>query len=278
MYADLHIHTTASDGTFTPAEIVRLARDIGLTIIALTDHDTVSGLQEGISAGQNMGVEVLPGVEINTDYKGKEVHVLGYLFDRQHPEFLNTLQQLRESRITRMRKMIDRLREIGLEIDPARVAEIAGSGSLGRPHLARAMEEKGYVTSVRDAFDRYLGVGGPGYVPRYKITPQEAVRLILTAKGIPVLAHPGLIGDDSLIDELLPAGLMGLEVYHSDHDDEATERYYQMAKERGLLITGGSDFHGQATKAANLLGKVKIPVQLVEKLKETQCTRFEARG
>lgn len=247
---DLHTHTRASDGMNTPAENVRLAKEKGLTGLAITDHDTVAGLQEAMEEGEKQGVIVIPGVEISTRAGGKDIHVLGYFLNFNNSVLLERLEGLRATRDARNELIIRKLQDLGIEITLDEV--VAGldrtlreDESLGRPHIADALVRKGYAADLRDAFDRYLGEGKPGYASLPRIAPEEAMDWIRDAGGVPVLAHPGLYGDDDLVSAILERGRpAGLEVYHSDHGPEDVERYLLLAERYGLIPTGGSDYHG----------------------------------
>jgi 3',5'-nucleoside bisphosphate phosphatase len=271
--ADLHAHTTASDGTFTPRELVELAHRNGLAAIAVTDHDTTDGVAEATAIGRELGVEVVPGIEISTEFEGKEVHVLGYYYDPNHEGLQDLIKRMREDRVTRMDRMIEKLKHAGLDITREEVLAEAQGGSIGRPHIARILMRKGYVSDIPDAFDKYLGTGKPGYVERLKILPEEAVKLILAAGGSPVVAHPGLVGKDYLFDTLVPHGLVGLEAYHPDHDPAKREHYAALAKHHGLIATGGSDFHGGGAEHRGDLGSVHVSVDVVRQLQEKASFR-----
>jgi len=265
---DLHIHTTASDGRFTPAEIVRKAQENGLAYIAITDHDSVDGvIQAREAAGRFPGITVISGVEINTDIPSGELHILGYLVDCDNQELTVTLERLRNSRVERAKKIVAKLQGLGVNIGYQRVQELAGEGSIGRPHIAQAMLEKGYIATFKEAFIKYLGHGGPAYVGRDKITPAEATQLILRAQGIPVLAHPFTIENpEPLISELKSEGLMGLEVYYGSHSTEQVQESLRMAQKYDLVPTGGTDFHGLDTLMELPLGGVEVPLESVERL------------
>ncbi|NPV26014.1 MAG: PHP domain-containing protein [Firmicutes bacterium] len=266
MCVDLHIHTTASDGLLSPQQVVGQAVDLGLRAIAITDHDIIDGCSPAITvAGEKL--EVIPGIEINTEWKNKEVHVLGYFIDLEDQQFLQTLKELRQARLNRIGKIVRKLRQLGLNIELSRVLELAGAGTIGRPHIAIAMIEQGYVETIQEAFTNYIGYGAPAYVPRYKLSPSEAVEIIRRAKGIPVLAHPGLIGSDELIPDLVKIGLQGLEVFYPEHDPEQTEHYLRLARYYNLAVTGGSDFHGNSSDYRGELGGLKIDYSVVEKLR-----------
>lgn len=268
--ADLHTHSTASDGADTPAQIVEKAAAMGLKAVGITDHDAVDGLAEALQRGKELGIEVVPGVEINTDYKGQEVHILGYYIDFQHPSLLATLEDMRRFRRQRIETMVGKLRALGLDIHIDEVKEVAGEAAMGRPHLARVMMEKGYVSSVTEAFERYIGLGRPAYVPRTHLTPFAAVEIVGKAGGIPVLAHPGLVGRDEIIPRLISVGLMGLEVWHSDHTAEDASRYLALAEKLDLLVTGGSDYHGGEVKPDIPLGGWGVSYSRVLALKEAK--------
>ncbi|WP_159887083.1 PHP domain-containing protein [Paenibacillus puerhi] len=249
-YADLHTHTIASDGTGTPSDNVRLAAAAGLEAIAITDHDTVGGLKEALEAGERYGITVVPGIEISTIHEGLDIHVLGYWVDWQDSLFLERLEQLRSVRDRRNEMIVDRLRSLGMDITMADVVASASllkrdGDTIGRPHIADALVRKGYVGSMAEAFDRFLGRGAAAYANPPRISPFEAIRWIREAGGSPVLAHPGLYGCDELIPLLAAQGLAGLEAYHSDHTPEQEAAYAAMAAEHGFLITAGSDYHGE---------------------------------
>jgi len=260
---DLHIHSTASDGQFSPADIVRKSAGAGLTVIALTDHDAVDGIVPALEAAKTFPwLNVIPGVEISTYVAKGEVHVLGYFIDYTHPELLDTLARMRNSRQERAQKMIAKLRNMGLPVEWERVQEIAGNGSIGRPHIAQAMLEKGYITSVKEAFTNYIGWGGPAYVERDKMTPVEAVQLILQANGLPVLAHPFTIDDpEAMVIELKASGLAGIEAYYDGYTAEEINRLIKLAEKHGLIVTGGSDYHGIDASTETMIGGVDVPIE-----------------
>ncbi len=247
---DLHTHTRASDGMNTPAENVRLAKEKGLAGLSISDHDTVAGLKEALEEGEKQGISVIPGVEISTRVGGKDIHVLGYFMDLNHALLLERLAGLRATREARNEMIIHNLQGLGIDITLEEVISgldraLREDESLGRPHIADALVRKGYAADLRDAFDRYLGEGKPGYASIPRIAPEEAMDWIREAGGAPVLAHPGLYGDDDLVSAILERGRpVGIEVYHSDHGPEDVERYLSLAGRYGLIPTGGSDYHG----------------------------------
>lgn len=265
--ADLHIHTSYSDSTLTPQEVVEEANACGLSCIAITDHDTIQGLQPTIAAAQKYGLEVLPGVELSAEINGREVHILGYLFNPNDQAFVNQLQHMQNFRIERMQTMLDKLKEFGINnIRLEEVCALADSNSVGRPHLAAVLKEKGWVANLKEAFNKYLAEGAPAYVPKYEQTPQEAIHLIRRAGGVAVLAHPMLTQIDELIPRLVKEGLGGLEVYYPNASETAVRFYEGLARKHHLVMTGGSDAHGTA-KSYTFIGKLKIPYKLVEELK-----------
>ncbi len=265
---DLHSHTTASDGALTPRELVREAVKRGLRVVAITDHDSTSGLAEAFAeAALHPSLTVVPGLEINCDVDGGEVHVLGYYVDHEAEWFQAFLAGQRAERRERVHRIAARLAELGLPIDPEEILALVREGSAGRPHVAQAMVNRGYVKSVREAFDRYLRAGGPASVPRRRLTPAEAVGVIRRAGGVPVFAHPGLAGKDDMIPELVGAGLMGIEVYYAEHSAAQTAAYLARCREHGLVATGGSDFHGSHTGRVNPLGSPPVSMAVWAELK-----------
>lgn len=265
---DLHIHSNASDGRFSPEEIVRKSVDLGLSVISITDHDTVDGIIPALEAAQDFPeLKVIPGVEISTDVSTGEVHVLGYFIDYKHDELLDKLMKMRNSRLDRARKMVEKLRNLGVVIEWERVKEIAGDSSIGRPHIAQVMFEKGYINSLKEAFSRYIGWGGPAYVSREKLTPGEAVELILKANGLPVLAHPLTINEpEKMIVELMAYGLIGIEAYYHDSTVEDITRMVKIAEKYNLIPTGGTDYHGIDDSIETMLGGIDVPIESVERL------------
>jgi predicted metal-dependent phosphoesterase TrpH len=255
---DLHIHSTASDGTLTPEQVVARARELGLSAIALTDHDTVDGLEPAQAAARGTGLVVLPAVEISTDWESREIHLLGYFLDHRNAALQEKLARIREAREGRAEKMVARLRELGVEISYEAVLERANGGSVGRPHVAAELAAQGYVPNQQAAFERYLGRDKPAYVPRYKLSYQEAIEIIRQCQGLPVLSHPGLVRDDRKVREMLPA-VDGLEAYHTAHSPAQCQKYAKMARERGLLVTGGTDSHGPEGSVPVEIGAQPIP-------------------
>ena len=266
---DLHSHTTASDGALSPRELVRLAVKHGVRVLAVTDHDSTDGLADAVAeAALHPALTIVPGLEINCDVDGAEIHVLGYFIDTEAAWFQDFLRGQREERVARVHRIAARLGELGMPIDPAEVFAIARGGSPGRPHVAQVMVNRGYVKTVREAFDKYLRAGGQAHVPRTRVMPVEAVRVIRRAHGVPVLAHPGLAGKDEMIPDLVRAGLMGIEAYYAEHSPTQTRMYEQMCADLGLIATGGSDYHGSQSGRANPPGTPRVPMSVYERLKE----------
>jgi len=265
---DLHLHSTASDGKFTPEEVVAKAAALGLRYIALTDHDSVEGIEAAVKAAKAFPrLTFIPGVEVSTDVPEGEIHILGYFVDYHSKELADTLKRFRNSREIRARRMVDKLRKLGIAIDWPRVREIAGEGAIGRPHIAQAMLEKGYIGNFKEAFEKYIGRDGPAYVEREKMTPAEAVELVLRSGGLPVLAHPFTVKDpERWVAILKRAGMVGIEAYYKDNTPENTAATLEMADRFGLIVTGGTDFHGIENAGEVMIGGVDVPVAAVRRL------------
>jgi len=267
---DLHIHSTVSDGKFSPEEIVSKAAALGLAIIALADHDSVDGIAPAMEAAKAFPpLRIIPCVEISTDMPSGEAHVLGYFIDYTSDELNASLEKFRSSRQRRAQGMITKLHDLGIRVDWQRVQEIAGDGSIGRPHIAQAMLEKGYITSItiKDAFTGYIEHGGPAYVEREKMTPTEAVALIVRSNGLPVLAHPFTINDPlAMVIELKTAGLVGIEAYYNGYTADEIKSLVSLADRHNLIATGGSDYHGLDDSNETMLGSVDVPVESAERL------------
>lgn len=266
---DLHTHTTASDGTLSPRELVRTARQVGLRILAITDHDTVDGIASAAEEAGRAGIELVPGVELSTDVPDGEVHILGYFVDWHDEEFLALLRRLREGRLARAQEMVRRLNQLGLPITFEEVARHA-DGSVGRPHVARALVAAGYVASFEEAFERYLARGRPAYVERERFAPEEAVQAVQRAGGVPVFAHPLWGGQRDRVGRLVDCGLRGIEAYYPDHSPQDVRRFLDWARDFGLVATGGSDYHGPGPASKVPLGGVYVPAQAVEGLKRAR--------
>ena len=265
--ADLHIHTFYSDGTSSPEEVVKDAVSHGLSCIAITDHDTLDGIKPTRTIAAQFNIEVIAGVELSTEWNRKDIHVLGYFFDEADQEFRGLLKLAQHGRVDRMVQMLEKLHNLGIKnISLEEVCALAKSKSVGRPHLASLLVEKGWVMDMKTAFDKYLEEGGPAYVPKFKITPFEAISLLNKIGGVAVLAHPMLTQIDEIIPQLVKQGLGGLEVYYPNCSEASIRFYEGLAKKHNLVMTGGSDAHGKA-KQHTFIGKKSIPYELVEKLK-----------
>jgi len=268
---DLHLHTTASDGRATPRQLVDRAAAAGISVLSVTDHDTVAALADTARHAVAAGLAFVPGIEITTVWNGSDVHVLGYFVNPGTPGLIEFLARQRADRIRRVQAIARRLAELGLRIDVDRlVREAAGQGgrSIGRPQIGRALVEAGYVASLREAFDRYLGHGKAAFVPRHAPPPEVAIDLIAEAGGISSLAHPGLLGCDDIIPGLARGGLDAIEAYHCDHAPADRERYLALAAEHGLAVTGGSDYHAEPGYGAQVLGVVGLPAEAFGRLVE----------
>ncbi|MCS7275644.1 MAG: PHP domain-containing protein [Dehalococcoidia bacterium] len=267
--ADLHTHSTYSDGVLTPKQLVDYAYSRGVRILALTDHDITDGIPEALEAARAYpDMLLIPGIEMSTDVPGNEVHVLGYFIDWQDAEFQRVLARLRDSRVDRARRMVERLAELGVPVSWERVRELAGEGAVGRPHIAQALVEAGHVSSVNEAFELYLGRNRPAYVEREKMTPAEVVQLLRKVGGLAVLAHPReLEGQlDGLLPELKAAGLVGMEVYYQDYTPEEIQRLLAWARRFDLLPLGGSDYHGLGGPQQREPGDIPLPDEPVQQL------------
>lgn len=263
---DLHMHSNASDGLYTPARLVELSAGFGLTALALTDHDTFSGIDEAVRAGSALGIEVVPGIELSTYEGDREYHILGYYASRLSC-LAGVLETLRLERVRRIKKMIGLLNGLGMAVGFEEVLAAASPAAPGRLHLARVMVGKGFTRSIREAFLYYLQRGKPAFVPRAVLTPERAVLLLQEAGAVSVLAHPGPAGRD-ILPRLVSFGLQGVEVFHPDHSRAWRRYYYRHAREAGLLITGGSDFHGDLKRERHP-GCQKIPYDYLQQLKES---------
>ncbi len=267
-FADLHTHTLHSDGTFSPEELVRRAKEAKLSVLSVTDHDSIAGVAAALQASGG-DLEIIPGVELTVVFKNRELHLLGYGIRVNDPSLTAFFARMQTYRQDRIRKMIDRLRERGVEVSFDEVAAVAGKGSMGRPHLAEVLVTRGAVRSLDEAFQKYLGDNAPCFVKGATLTVAQAVELIRAAGGVSSLAHPNHMVDDSWIPELVAAGVQAIEAFHSDHDAVVTEHYRQMAKRHKVLVTGGSDCHGFRKAGGPQLGKVTLPYHpYVEQLKE----------
>ncbi len=276
MEIDLHTHTTASDGSFTPSQLVHYAKEKGLKALAVTDHDTIEGNEEALSAGRREGLEVIPGIEISVDHSQGSMHMLGYFIDIGSQRLKEKLDLLQDSRADRNPKIIEKLNELGLDVSYDEVVEASGGGQVGRPHIAQVLLKRGYTTTIQEAFDKYLGKGAPAYFDKFRLNAEDAIAMITDAGGVPVLAHPFTLKCrnqeelEELIKYLATRGLQGIEVYYTEHNEKQTKLYRLLAERNNLLITGGSDFHGANMAGVELgtgRGSLHIPYSLFENLK-----------
>jgi len=275
MSLDLHIHSTFSDGTLAPAALVKLAKAKGLIAISITDHDTTEGTAEALAAGSELGVEVVPGIEMGVVFNELHIHLLGYYIDPDNCELLSTLKEIQSARRHRNLQIIDRLCGLGLSVSAEEVDRKSTVGQTGRPHIAQVLIEKGIARSMDDAFNRFLGRGAAAYVPRKVLSVEEGIALIRRAGGIPVLAHPATIDSSlksipELIGQLAPLGLEGLEVYYPVHSSRNQKQLALLAESYGLVVTGGSDYHGDIRPGTMLAGgaNVRVPRWVLQQLKE----------
>ncbi len=265
--ADLHTHTTASDGTLSPAEHVKWAAGQGLAALGITDHDTIAGWEDAMAAALEVGIEIVPGCELSTEVDKTEVHILAYYFDPKEPGMAALLERMRGGRRARAKESVEKLQKLGYsQVSLERVLELGGE-SVGRPHIAAVMVEAGVVRTVADAFDRFLTYGKPAYVPRPKLTPEEAISVVKQAGGVPVVAHPGLIRDDKWVRHFIAQGVMGIEAYHTDHSENQRQFYARWGFDAGLIVTGGTDSHGPKGTRTVVPGAVNVGLEVVAKLK-----------
>lgn len=279
---DMHVHTTASDGQFQPAEIVRMADKLGLSGVAITDHDTIAGVAEAQTAALEQGIKLLPGIEISTVAEGKQIHVLGYFTNNEDKQWLERISKLGATREQRNELLIERLNELGIPITMEEVIAVSGDkGSIGRPHFAQVLITRGVVESKQQAFDEYLGENGKAFVITMRIHPTDAFQWIKEAGGVAVLAHPGIYDDDELVERLLAAGPDGVEINHSDHTPDQVKLYSELAVKYNLITTAGSDFHGYYEHGESFhgsLGSVAKSMDTYEKIYALQLKRKQELG
>ncbi|MDP6525136.1 MAG: PHP domain-containing protein [Kiritimatiellia bacterium] len=290
---DLHVHSTFSDGSMTPEELVDLAMKCGLSALALTDHDTTEGIESLLEAGEracrdsesgNRTLTCIPGVEMSVAVERGTMHILGYFIDAGNRELESLLARVRGGRNERNEKILSRLCELGLSLEMSEVLGFAGDGVVGRPHFARALVEKEYVKSHQAAFEKYLAKGRPAYVDRYRPDARESIEVISNAGGVPAVSHPSTLGLGPkalrvVLEELIGAGLQGIEAYYSEHSPEVERKYVELADSLGLVATGGSDFHGDLNPAIRLgrgFGRLRVPDSVVDELRERKVSRRDA--
>lgn len=273
---DLHMHSTASDGSFAPEVVAGMASANGVEIFSLTDHDTLDGLPAARERAKRDGLRLVPGVELSVSEEGIDVHLLAYGFDPSDPALVAAVARYREGRRERARKILSRLKGLGIRISLEEVEEIASGGALGRPHVAEALLRAGHVETFNEAFQRFLGHHAPAYVPKPRVMLEEASSIVKDAGGVTILAHPGTLNRDHLIPAWSRRGLDGIEVWHSKHDAAAVDRYRGFAQLHGLLMTGGSDYHGERTPDVSI-GGVKVPNEIMRPLDAALKARRPAR-
>jgi hypothetical protein len=275
-HIDLHLHTTASDGVLSPSEVVRYAKGKGLQAIAITDHDTIEGCEEGLAEGERIGFEVIPGIEISAEHSPGSMHILGFFLDIHHPFLNERLRYLQKARAERNPRIVEKLNRLGIDITFEEVLKASGGGQVGRPHFANVLLEKKYVRSFQEAFDRFLKKGAAAYVDKFRFSSREALHFIDEAKGVAVLAHPNTLGVngyaelEKLILQLVKEGLKGIEVYYPEHSPTEVSQYKTIADRYGLLSTGGTDYHGMEKNGLDIgvgRGEMKLPYSIVENLR-----------
>jgi len=267
MFADLHLHTHFSDGTYSPEELAGHARRFGLAAVALTDHDSIEGCARMATACSQLNLEFITGTELTAEHEGAELHLLGYSLDTLHPRLLRELARFQSVRQDRIREMVARLNHLHVPLQPEAVFALANCRSPGRPHVARALVQAGFCGTLDEAFERYLKKHRPAWVPKCKMSAAEAIQLVHEAGGVVIMAHPGLNHNDSLIPKMADAGIDGLECFHSKHSLAAREHYLGLARKHNLLVTGGSDCHGM-NKGRPLIGSIHLPYEHVARLRE----------
>ncbi len=265
--ADLHMHSTHSDGFLTVAELVRRAKETGLSTISLTDHDNAAGIEEASTLGEELGIEVIPGMELSASIGDQEVHILGYFFDYADEKLQEYLSFFRAERVKRAKRIVGKLNTLNIPLTLEAVLDKAGDGSVGRPHIASALVEEGLTGSYHEAFLKYLGFGKPAYEKKYQISPQDAIELISSAGGLSFIAHPGIAVDERLLLELIKDGVDGIEVIHPSHSPELVAYYRGIATEYFLLTSGGSDFHGGKRNDHEALGKYYVTEKQIEMMR-----------
>ncbi|MBM4161753.1 MAG: PHP domain-containing protein [Ignavibacteria bacterium] len=265
--ADLHTHTTHSDGALSPYELIRRAHELGLAAVSITDHDNVGGLDEAIECGKSLGIEVITGLELSVTLGDKDVHLLAYFIDHKNRDLLDYLMFFRRERLKRAERIVGKLNKINVPLKLESVLEQAGVGSVGRPHIANALLDEGLTDTYHEAFERYIGTGGPAYEKKYQLSPVDAFRLINKAQGLSFLAHPGKYTTELELSALIKNGLDGIEVVHPAHDEKLQEYYKGLVNQYFLLESGGSDFHGGKKNDDHTLGTYTIALQIVETMR-----------
>ncbi len=264
---DLHTHTTFSDGFYSPEELIKKAKNAGIDVLGISDHDNIAAIKQATELGKKIGIDVIPGVEISSDIKDREIHILGYFFELDNSELERYLVFFREERLKRAERIVDKLKSLGLYLSINDVLDKAKNSAVGRPHIAQAMFEKGLVSSYFEAFNKYIGNGCPAYERKVHLSPQSAFKIINDAGGLSFIAHPGFM-PESLLKELITAGVDGIEVIHPSHSSQQIRFYRGIVNEYFLLESGGSDFHGGEREDDNNLGKYFVNVSIVEAMQQ----------
>lgn len=272
-WADLHVHSNYSDGLLSPAEVIEQAKKRKLSAVGIVDHDTIDGIPEAIEKAKQSGICVVPGIELSTHHNDKDIHIIGYFPDVDNEKMNGYLTLFREERLVRARKMVDNLQDTGVNITLDEVLHKSHGMTIGRPHMAEVLMEKGYVETFQEAFYRYIGYNSQAYEKKYTISPEEAIQLIVEARGLSVLAHPKSFITDDVIASLIKTGLDGIEVIHPNVSNSRSRFLQRIARENGLFITGGSDCHG-GRNGSLIIGKYKVPFQIIDKMKEILKTRW----
>jgi len=273
-WVDLHLHTNFSDGLLTPTQIVMKAKEEGLKAVGISDHDTIEGIPEAMEAGSRVDVEVVPGVELSSQFEGRDIHILGYYFDSDHPRLKEYLKRFQDERYRRAVKMTKNLNHLGIHFTMADVEERARGRSIGRPHLAEVLMEKGYVETFQEAFQRFIGYGSKAYEEKYKIRPEEAIKLLSEAKGLSFLAHPGYGVSNEIIYHFIKSGLDGIEIIHPKLSESRTRSLQHIVKNHGLLVCGGSDCHGGRDGSFHI-GHFNVPYAVLEEMKSVLRLRWD---
>ncbi len=276
-FVDLHAHTIFSDGLFTPEQLVVEAQRRGLAAVGVADHDAVGGIERAQAAGRQVGIEVVPAVELSCTVAGVDLHMLGYYIDYEDPDLAAFVKNIRTYRAERGRLMVEKLQELGIKVTMDQVRSLAKDAAIGRPHVAQALIDVGAVPNMEEAFRRYIGYEGPAYVPKKKLSPQEGVDFIKSYGGVAVVAHPGTYGNDDAVYQAIAAGVDGLEVWHPDHNAHNVTRYLEFAQKNNLLTTGGSDCHGGRKQGRIFLGDVRVPYEHLAAVKKLAQERRETK-
>jgi len=273
MAIDLHLHSTASDGVLTPKELVEKAVSLGLRAIAITDHDSIEGIESALEEGKLNGIEIIPAVELSSGLDCRDIHFLGYYIDYRNKGFRRQLAELRKYRTERASKMVELLKKNNLKIPFEEVLGEAGNGSVSRAHVAKVMVNRGYIDSIEEAFEKYIGREGPCFVEKYYFSPKKVIEMIINTGGIAVLAHPGLSEVDKYIPRFIDYGIKGIEVLHGEHTEEQSEYYLNLAKKYNLTPTGGSDYHGlKRSKRGRKIGALNVPDHFLDELKKIRIS------